>query len=134
VEKRRVLNLLTLAGESCERVLSEKIRNVTVRDLEMDEIWGFVQKKEGHTWPHEAHDKNIGDAYTFIALDSHSKLVVAWHLVRRDRINTEDFIAKVRTATADSRFQVSTDAFGPYLNAIEVGLSDRADYSQVVKV
>jgi IS1 family transposase len=120
--KRTVLNLLTLAGENCERVLSEKVRNVTVRDLEMDEIWGFVQKKEGHKWPHEAHDTSIGDAYTFIALDNHSKLVVAWHLGRRDRINTEDFIAKVRTATGDCRFQVSTDAFGPYASAIETGI------------
>ena len=49
-------------------------------------------------------------------------------------MSTEDFIAKLRTATADCRFQISTDAFAPYVNAIDRGLSDRADYSQVVKV
>jgi len=54
VEKRTVLNILKLAGENCERLLSEKVRNVTVHDLQLDEIWGFVQKKEGHKWPHEA--------------------------------------------------------------------------------
>jgi len=61
-------------------------------------------------------------------------LIVAWHLGRRDRINTEDFISKVRAATAANPFQVSTDAFQPYTNAIDTGLSDRADYSQVIKV
>jgi hypothetical protein len=62
------------------------------------------------------------------------KLVVVWHLGKRDRINTEDFISKVRWATADNRFEVCTDAFQPYINAIDTGLHDRADYSQVVKV
>jgi IS1 family transposase len=76
----------------------------------------------------------IADAYTFIALERSSKLVVAWHLGRRDRVNTEDFIAKVRCATARGRFEVCTDGFQPYVNAIADGLSDRADYSQVVKV
>lgn len=59
---------------------------------------------------------------------------MAWHLGKRDRENTEEFIAKVRLATADNRFEVCTDAFQPYAGAIDLALSDRADYSQVVKV
>jgi IS1 family transposase len=58
------------------------------------------------------------------------KLVVAWHLGRRDRI----IISKVRWATAPGRFEVCTDGFSPYVNAIADGLHDRADYLQVVKV
>ena len=61
--------------------------------------------------------------------------VVAWHLGKRDRVNTEDFISKVRWATsADRWFDVSTDAFAPYENAIDAGLHDRATDSQVVKL
>jgi IS1 family transposase len=59
---------------------------------------------------------------------------LAWHLGKRTRVHTEDFISKLRTATADCRFQISTDAFEPYVNAIDTGLSDRVDYSQVMKV
>ena len=81
VEKRTVLNLLKLAGENCERLLAQKIRGVEVRDVQADEIWTFVQKKESHKWPHEAHENEIGDAYTFIALERHTKLILAWHLV-----------------------------------------------------
>ena len=69
----------------------------------------------------------MGDAYTFIALERTNKLVVAWHLGRRDRKNTEDFIAKVRVATAAGRFEICTDGFEPYVNAIADGLGDRAD-------
>ena len=85
VEKRTVLNLLKLAGESCERLLKERIHNVPVRDLELDEIWAYVAKKQGHIEKGES-DEQIGDAYTSIALERTSKLVVAWHLGKRDRV------------------------------------------------
>jgi IS1 family transposase len=76
----------------------------------------------------------IGDAYTFIGLERTSKLVVAWHLGKRDRVNTEDFVSKIRWATAPGWFDVSTDGFQPYETAIDAGLYDRANHSQVVKV
>jgi hypothetical protein len=43
------------AGESCERLLDSRIRNVGVKDVQLDEVWSFVQKKEGHKSPKEAH-------------------------------------------------------------------------------
>jgi len=76
----------------------------------------------------------IGDAYTFIGLESYTKLVVAFHVGKRDRINTEDFVSKIRQATAPGWFDVSTDAFQPYESAIDAGLYDRANHSQVVKL
>ena len=48
-----------------------------LNDLQLDDIWGFVFKKEGHKWLSEANNQRIGDAYTFIALERDSKLVVA---------------------------------------------------------
>ena len=135
VEKRTVLNLLVMAGEHCERMMERTIRNMHVHDLEPDECWSYVMKKEGQKRPNEESNDEIGDQYTFIALDRHSKLVLAWHLGRRDRQNTGEFIEKVRTATADgNRFDVSTDAFIPYNDAINVRLWDRANHSIVVKV
>ena len=82
VEKRTVLNILTLAGETCERLLTEKVRSVPVKDLELDEVWAYVGCKQKNVRPkHEG--RKFGDAYTFIALERTSKLVVTWHLVSR---------------------------------------------------
>ena len=133
VEKRTVLNMLILAGEACERLFTERVHNVKVADLELDEVWTYVGKHQRRIQPEES-DALIGDAYTFIGLERTSKLVVAWHLGKRDRINTEDFISKIRWATAPGRFDVSTDAFQPYEGAIDAGLYDRANHSQVVKL
>ena len=133
VEKRTVLNLLKLAGESCERLLSEKIRNVKVDQIQLDECWTYVRKKQGHLLPPEQSDETIGDQYVFIGLERTNKLIVTWHVGKRDRINTEDFISKIRSATAATEFEICTDGFEPYVGAIDAGLYDRANYSQVVK-
>jgi len=125
--------MLTLAGEACERLFTEKVRGVKVADLELDEIWTYVGKHQKSIMPGESN-RYIGDAYTFIGLERTSKLVVAWHLGKRDRVNTEDFISKIRWATAPGWFDVSTDGFEAYENAIDAGLYDRANHSQVVKV
>ena len=134
VEKRTVLSMLNLAGQHCERLLETRIQNLPVRDLQLDEIFGYVLKKEGHKRSNEAECKEIGDAYTFIGLERNTKLVVAWHLGKRDRVNTEQFLEKVRKATAANRFEVCTDAFIPYAQAIRVILWDRANHSEIVKV
>ena len=134
VEKRTVLNLLKAAGDHCERLLEKRLRSVPVKDLQLDEVWTFVFKKEQNKWMKEASNQRIGDAYTFIALERETKLVLAWHLGKRSRPSTEAFIAKVRTATADRPFQLTTDGFTAYPPAIDYALADRADYAQLVKV
>jgi IS1 family transposase len=133
VKKRTVLSILKIAGEACEHALTEHVRNVPVQDLELDEVWTFVRKKQRQIRPGES-SIGIGDAYTFIALERTSKLVVAWHLGKRNGANTEEFIEKIRKATAPGRFEVSTDAFAPYESAIQWALHDRANHSSVVKV
>jgi hypothetical protein len=110
VEKRTVLNLLKTAGDCCERFMASTLHDVPVRDLQLDECWSYVLKKEGHKLPHEENDETIGDQYIFIGLERTSKLVVAWHLGKRNRENTVAFISKVRSATANKTFDISTDA------------------------
>lgn len=97
-------------------------------------MFPYCLKKEGHLLPHEMNDQSIGSQYVYIGLERTSKLVVAWHLGKRDRDNTYEFISKVRKATADSRFEISTDAWPAYTPTIDIQLSDRASHSIVVKV
>ena len=128
------MRLWVVSGEKCERLLKERIRNVPVSDVQCDEIWGFVQKKEQNKWLDEVGRKNIGDAYTFVAIERNSKLVLTFHLGRRDALSTALFINKLRAATADCRFQLSTDGFQAYPAAVDYALIDRCDYAQLVKV
>ncbi len=45
VEPKTVLAMLKLAGENCEKIMGRKVRNVKVTDVQCDEIWGFVGRK-----------------------------------------------------------------------------------------
>ena len=129
-----ILKLLVVAGEKCEKLMGRVIVNIPVRDVQCDEIWAFVQKKEGHKAPFEADNDGIGDAYCFVAIERYTKLVLNFALGRRSQATTDAFIEGLRAATARQRFQISTDGFQPYISAITTTLSDRCDFAQLIKV
>jgi transposase-like protein/IS1 family transposase len=131
-EKRTILRLLVQVGEGCERMLSELVKDVPVEDVQADELWGYVRCKEGTKTRKKIADPEAGDAYCFIGLERHSKLVLAWHLGRRNGWDTQDFMAKLAAATA-GRFQLSTDGLNTYPDAVEYSFGTRVDYAQLVK-
>ena len=46
VHKNTLMALLVVAGERCERLMEKRIKAVAVKDVEADEIWGFVGMKK----------------------------------------------------------------------------------------
>jgi len=133
VNRDTILRLLVLAGQRCEKLLEEKLRDLDVEDVQCDEIWGFVRKKESHKRPEEAHDNEIGDQWCFVAIERNTKLIVAWHLGRRTSRDTLAFTEKLREATS-SHFQLTSDGFAPYRDAVSYSLGMRVDFAQLVKV
>jgi len=133
VHQETILNLLVLAGEKCERLMSERVKGVAVKDVEADEIWGFVGMKKMTKLQKEVADPNVGDAYTFVGIERNTKLVLAWYLGDRDTTNTEAFTEKLDRATS-GRFQMTTDGLATYPDAISYSLGTRVDYAQLIKV
>lgn len=138
VEKKTIISLLVLAGEKCERLLDEKLRDVPVRDVQADEMWGFVGMKQKTMRRKQAGDPlntdtRMGDAYTFVAMERETKLVLAWHLGKRQVRDTVEFTEKIYKATS-GRFQLTTDGFPAYPDAVTYSLGTRVDFAQLVKV
>jgi transposase-like protein/IS1 family transposase len=132
LDRNTILSLLVKAGHRCQRMMDSKIENLTVADVEADEIWGFVGKKEGHKYIGDG--PMMGDAYCFVAIERNTKLVLAYHLGKRSKVSTEQFMSKLRSATSESRFQFTTDGFRPYVDATHMILGNRVDFAQLVKV
>jgi transposase-like protein/IS1 family transposase len=128
-----ILHLLVLAGEKCERLMHDRIKGVAVKDVEADEIWGFVGMKKITRLRKGITDPLIGDAYTFVGMERNTKLVLAWHMGQRDGANTEAFTEKLDRATS-GRFQLTTDGFGAYPDAVSYSLGTRVDYAMLIKV
>lgn len=133
VTKQTLLNLLVLAGEKCEQVMNERIKGVAVKDVEADEIWGFVKFKNRHKLHKEITDPHVGDAYTWVGIERNTKLILAWHLGERDMVACETFTEKLHEATS-GHFQLTTDGFRPYENAVSYSLGTRVDYAMLIKV
>jgi IS1 family transposase len=125
-----ILNVLVIAGERCERLLENTLRSVPVQDVECDEIWGYVGCKEKRN---VTGDPLRGDAYCFVAIERSSKLVLTWHLGRRTARDAQEFVEKLNGASA-GQFQVTTDGFPPYFDAVHTSLGTRVDYSQLIKL
>src|SRR5882724_5118392 len=133
VHKTTLMTLLCVAGERCERVMRERIKSVPVRDVEADEIWGFVGMKKITRLHKQVTDPFVGDAYTFVGIERNTKLVLAWHLGDRDAENTEKFTEKLDHATS-GHFQLTADGFFAYPQAVSYSLGTRVDFAQLIKV
>ena len=134
LDRNTLMSLLVKAGDRCQRLMDEKLVNLDVRDVEVDEIWGFVGKKEGHRNAAEENVAEIGDAYCFVAMERNTKLVLTHHLGKRTGPSTEHFVAKLANATSHFPYQLTSDGFAPYVKAVKKQLPGRVHFAQLIKV
>jgi hypothetical protein len=53
VHRDTIMRLGVKVGQGCKALMDFKMRNLPCTRLEMDEIWGFVGKKEKHVKPED---------------------------------------------------------------------------------
>lgn len=137
VHRDTVIRLLETVGEKCLWIQENLIKNIKVADVQADEIWAYVgmKQKTANKQGLDANEK-LGNAYTFTAIESNSKLIVAWHLGRRTEADTLIFLEKLYNAIdgATNRFQMSTDGFRGYDSTVNEVLGTKADYGQIIKI
>jgi IS1 family transposase len=128
IDQNTVVKILVLAGDRCERLLESKVRNVSVTDVQRDGLWGFVGCKEKRNY---TGDPQRGDAYCFVAFERNATLVLTWHLGRRTARDAMAFTEKLE-AVRCGQFQITTDGFLPYFDAIHTCLGTRVDSVQLI--
>jgi hypothetical protein len=75
--RNTILTALVDAGERCQRFLDRTLRNLTVNDVEVDEVWGFCWCKEKVRERRQYPLELSGDAYCFTAIERTTKLLLA---------------------------------------------------------
>lgn len=115
-------------GESCKKIMDDKMRNLECRKIEVDEIWGFVGAKQKNAKRAGAY----GDVWTFIALDSDTKLIPTFVVGKRDMYHTQLFMEDL-AGRLSNRIQLSSDGMNAYPEAIERGFGTAIDYGQILK-
>jgi IS1 family transposase len=129
VHRDTIMRLGVRVGQGCCRILDRVMRNITCDQLQLDEIWGFIKKKQKNVKP---EDVDAGDIWTFIAIENESKAVPCFKVGKRDSETAKAFVCDLSDRLAN-RVQISTDALAAYVDAIEEGFGGNVDYGQIVK-
>lgn len=129
IHRDTIMRLGVRVGQGCARLMDEKMRGLDCRNIQVDEIWGFVQKKNTK----ETDDPHVvGDAWTFCVVDADTKLVPSYKVGKRDSLTANAFINDL-AGRLKNRIQLSSDALAAYIEAVEQGFGADVDYGQVVK-
>ncbi len=131
IHRDTIMRLMVKTGNACERFMDSIMRNLVCKNIEVDEIWSFVGKKQRHVGLKD-NPNMVGDFYTFIALDSETKLVPTYRVGKRDFPTAEAFICDL-SSRLSNRVQLSSDKLGAYVQAIDIGFGGEVDYGQIVK-
>ena len=133
VSKKAILRFLLILGDGCTRLHDRIVRGVVTSDVEMDEIWSFVWKKQHRVTENDPSE--WGDTYTFVGLARAARLVISYLTGPRDGHSAYVFAhdLKKRVVTAPGRVHFSSDGFQPYIPAMRAAFGLRCDYGQVVK-
>jgi IS1 family transposase len=115
-------------GQACKRIMDEKMCNLTCKQIEVDEIWGFIGAKKKNA----QRTGHYGDVWTFIALDADTKLIPSFIVGKRDRYHARAFMEDL-SRRLSLRIQLTSDAMISYPEAVEGGFGSEVDYGQLVK-
>lgn len=131
--KGTVLKLLVDLGRACEDYHRQTVVNVESKRVQCDEIWSFVGCKEKNVPEEKKGRTDIGDVWTWTALDADTKLMVSWFVGGRDAGFAQVFMNDVASRIA-GRVQLTTDGHHAYLTAVSEAFGTEIDYAMLVKV
>src|SRR5438552_17056112 len=74
INRNTIMSLGVRVGKGCEKIMDEKMRNLACSKIQMDEIWGFIGKKQGNLQLGDDRREG-GDVWTFVSVDADSRRV-----------------------------------------------------------
>lgn len=130
VHRDTAMRLGVRVGEACGRLHDQRVREVFPSMIQADEAWCYIAKKQGHLV--DGDDASWGDAYTYFASDTQSKLVISYVVGRRNGATTRAFCDDLRSRVL-GRPVIATDGYREYIEAIAEAFGTRVHYGQVIK-
>jgi IS1 family transposase len=131
VHRDTIVRLMVKVGQACEVLLDKIMVDLPCAEIEVDEIWGYVAKKQRHV-TEDDDATQVGDCWTFVAIDPETKVIPSFRTGKRDAETTREFISDLATRLRN-RVQISSDAFPLYAEAIDRAFDCQVDYAQVIK-
>ena len=126
-----IMRLMVEVGNGCESLMDEEMRQLTCKRVQVDEIWAYVGKKQ-RQMTRDDDRREVGDQWTFVAIDAETKLVPCFRVGKRTKQHAIAFMGDLSERLAN-RVQLSSDALNSYVDAVEQAFGADVDYGQAVK-
>jgi IS1 family transposase len=124
------MRLATRLGHGCRELHDVMMRDLHVSNIELDELWSYVGKKQKKLKPEDGPDK--GDQYVFIGIDSNAKAILTYRVGKRNRETTREFVADLRERVLGNP-QINSDMWQFYADAIKESFGEHVHYAQIKK-
>jgi IS1 family transposase len=132
LDKNTLLRLVVRAGRGVAELSERMIRGLSVSEVECDELWGFCFCKRV-TQRTRDWGSQVGDIYTYLAIDRNTKLILASEFGKRDPETAVFFMQKLKKA-ATTIGQLSTDGWAAFPGIVSLLWGDDINYGQIVKI
>jgi IS1 family transposase len=132
VSKTTILKLLEDCGQAFTEYQDQAFRNLTCKRLQVDEIWSFNHCKQRNVATAKRAPAEAGDLWTWVAIDSDTKLIPSWLVSNRGGDAAKVFISDLAGRLVN-RVQLTSDGHRSYLEAVEEAFGADVDYAMMVK-
>jgi IS1 family transposase len=133
VAKATVMKLLLDLGTACSVYQDATLRDLPCERVQCDEIWSFCYAKAKNVPAEKRGERGVGDVWTWVAIDSDTKLVPSFHIGARDLRSATYFMSDLASRLR-SRVQLTTDGHKVYFHAVKGAFSGDVDYAMLVKI
>lgn len=130
-----VTKLLVDLGTACEAFHDESVRDVPSERVQADEIWSFCYARKENVPAEYKGVLGFGDLWTWVGQCADSRLVLSWHVGRRDAQTAHPFMQDLASRIRKNvRLQLTTDGLHAYLEATDAAFGADIDYARLIKV
>ena len=126
-----ILSIMVTAGQKCQRLLDTKMRGLRPQLVQADELHSFIGC-HGRRLRFDA-PKEWGDCWTWLALDSESKLIISHYIGQRDADSAWEFMRDLRART-EGIFQLTSDGLKAYVDAVDAHFATSIHFAQLIKL
>jgi IS1 family transposase len=118
LDKDTVQRCAYSAGQHCRLVESVLMHHLHLEECQLDEMWSFVYKKQGHLSPFEQLMEEIGDIWLHVAFEPRLKLFLAIVPAKRTLENIRMVTRTVRSRSDGYMPLFTGDEYAGNLDAL----------------
>ena len=119
-------------GVGCARLHDALARDIVAPLVDLDEQHSWARKRQVHVDPEKDDASVMGERWTWASICRTSKLVIAWHVGKRDAESADVIVADTR-ARLSVMPQITTDGCPLYVEPVARHFGYGVDMVQTVK-